>query len=461
MASASSPHLLTREYLESQHDPINWNSLQLDHLLQILRAHLSVRGRIKSQPEVYEQAIVAILAAEVRVDWKYVVHSAGHPTPVNLKIQEFYQKKLLVLPPEHTHLLNGPPSPVRANSPPTMSDKPRSPSPVPDITVMGGDVRDAPKLLFELIKHDPKVDTKEWQPKVIIANYFGDDDNMVTVTRFNHCDFTGITTYHGVRKSVSNDDNDGDSEDQSPQPEDFETDSIRVAFKTRELLEWIFLSEKVDFPSEADIAYQVTWSIAGYADNVMPYGPYPLYTVVPENTPTAQWVPGINGEHHLPTFGPSKALRVQLAVRPYEEGPKSLTPAQQQTAYIAEYLWKRFGSIDEIKVIRRHNKHHASKHKGVSPARWEDWASTIVAIEDGEDRVSESGFPAEIRGKKVNKTHIAAMLFTSAAWVSDCISLHKQIKKKRLNTGVIKVLADTENIMGIKKLLKIVEGYKD
>ncbi|KAJ6494509.1 hypothetical protein C8R45DRAFT_927688 [Mycena sanguinolenta] len=490
MAPALS-HSLTKEYLEvfplrlqwylsdlahseSQHDSVHWERLQVDHLNAILRAHHN-RRRLRNSPQVYEQAVLAILGEpNLKVNWKYVVHSVGSPSAVDLKIQLFYNKTLLQLPPEHLQLLKGPPSPDIESSPPSpaISHSEKTPTPppmtIPETSVVHGKESEVQKLTYSLIKYDPQVDTEAREPKVVVVSYFGDTDHHLTVTRFNCCDFEGHT-YHGVRVDYDTLSNttDSDSEDEGVQPDNFKPDSLRVTVPTQNLVEMIclnipipagefFFCFKIIMPLRSTIsgkAYQIGWSIPGFPDDIEPFGPYSLYTSVPGDNSTSKWACNVNDEHQLP-FGPCKALRIQLHVRPYEkeDAAKVLTPAQQGAADMTEYLLQRHDGDPVVKSIHLHHKTHASKHAGVSPARWDDWVEKIALIESCEHRVSEStSVPDTIRKKIINKTHIGHMLCTSSGWVASCIEVHKLIKKNRSKSTVIALLAQEDRIIGINR----------
>ncbi|KAJ7125556.1 hypothetical protein C8R43DRAFT_1135399 [Mycena crocata] len=413
---------LTAAYLNLQHSTKSWQTLQLEHLNAILRAHSGQKGgRLRNQPQFFDQGVAQICALEdLRVNWAYVVHSIGLPTRVDDKIKELFDNKIIALPEDQIFLLNhrptvspSPPPGSPPGSPPQNrsgrldgntdgnTDKPLDQNKEKDDTAAPPEDPRYPAHKFEFlhldpedetrrrcfnfVKFDPEVDFENWKPKIIVVNLLGE---IPVATRFNA---PQIKLYRF---------------------EEFDPAHISIGVDTHELLETCVLNGATNINPNA--GFGVSWSIPGF-DNQPPFGPFPIYTQHPEDTPNGKWLSDIdeNNNHHLPALGAPNALRVILTVSPFSlpsPVPPPQTEAQRINLLLADYLFKRHNGETNttILAIRKHNRNHVSKHKGTTPQLWIEWITNIRDILHTEKRVPPSHLDKNIRRKIISNTAIDA-----------------------------------------------------
>jgi hypothetical protein len=83
----------------------------------------------------------------------------------------------------------------------------------------------------------------------------------------------------------------------------------------------------------------------------------------------------------------------------------------------------------------------------------------VNLIKDFESKVPHSVSNEEIRGKKITNLVVAHMLLASGPWVSDCLTSHKLILRRRSWPGVADYL-NNQKVTGINTFMKKLDGFK-
>ncbi|KAJ6470269.1 hypothetical protein C8R47DRAFT_1222649 [Mycena vitilis] len=191
---------------KSQHQVAGGKGLKVEHLRHLLRIHLK-KGALRPTPLQYEDAAQLIADNEsFGVNWTYVLHQTGPHTAVDVKMAEFYARKVIVPPPDidleppSSPLTEDPDVPMEAE---TRVQNIRMPTPMPTTrcTVWRGTSEELdrdPTILWKMLSFDAGSDVKTMDPRVVVVNQLDDEENMVK--RYHHLDLTDIIQYHGLTR---------------------------------------------------------------------------------------------------------------------------------------------------------------------------------------------------------------------------------------------------------------------
>ncbi|KAJ7612436.1 hypothetical protein DFH06DRAFT_1344967 [Mycena polygramma] len=486
MAPVFSRIALTREYLDAQKNETGLGGLTSNHLLELIRVKRN-RERLFPGIALFEAA-KAVVDEPITVNWRWVVirrytveeeqTMPSRGSEVDQKVATWYDQGLITLPVDQEflaatkdQLLEEIPARIQ-NEPDPNANIPHGPGtrPVPlRRTVWKGsnsDLKYAHHGYWQLIKSDSvNADFKMYDVKVVLVNYFGDDENEVVMARLNTVDITDLATLNGYNPQARQDDL-GEIEDPHPDEltvDDAEFGCIWIMVNTRKLLDRVIFTGHV---VPQDEPYTVSWHFPGYEPAASGFHgtAVSLFTYHPDQTPSSTWSDVVDTEHTVPALGHPSALRIVLSVSPYEpEGPNELTDAEKQTVLVAEYLVGRDGNCDILKAIRLDNKGtKASRGRGQTPKRWTEWVTRIYQIKDYELRVPHSALDESIHNVVISKLAIGASLNVGGPWVAKCLTAYDLIKKRRLWPGVEDYLEvdGSKDALGIQPFIVALGKFK-
>ncbi|KAJ6498066.1 hypothetical protein C8R47DRAFT_1261092 [Mycena vitilis] len=445
---------------KSQHQVAGGKGLKVEHLRHLLRIHLK-KGALRPTPLQYEDAAQLIADNEsFGVNWTYVLHQTGPHTAVDVKMAEFYARKVIVPPPDidleppSSPLTEDPDVPMEAE---TRVQNIRMPTPMPTTrcTVWRGTSEELdrdPTILWKMLSFDAGSDVKTMDPRVVVVNRLDDEENMVK--RYHHLDLTDIIQYHGLTRP-------GHETEGLCADSDLETFSsdylITAALFAKPTIERI-IYRHAPFHTEG-IPYQVFHSLPGHGYEVL-HGP--LLTYHPDDVPNEKWAKDMDNDKLLPAIGAPDALRVLLYVKPYELPFEEISAPERVNRLAAAYLLEKHGDMPLLKEVRRHNSDPLLKKsdQGRSPHKWDQWVGMMSTIFEYEAKVPES-CDNEARGKLINIIQMSKLVFMQTDWVSKCLKAAKGIDGKwgrAVNKPLRDYLLIDTGSIGIEPFLKKVEG---
>ncbi|KAJ7645669.1 hypothetical protein DFH06DRAFT_1136471 [Mycena polygramma] len=447
--------------VKSQHQVAGGKGLKIEHLRHLLRIHLK-KGALRPTPVQYEDAAQLIADNEsFGVNWTYVLHQTGPRTAVDVKMAEYYAKKVLVPPPDVD--LEPPSSPLTDPGPDVhMEPEPpvqniRMPTPMPTsrCTVWRGTSEELAKdtnILWRMLSFDAGSDVKTMDPRVVVVNQLDDEENMVK--RYHHVDLTDIIQYHGLRPGRGSEGVCGDSD-----LETFSSDYlITAALVAKPTIERI-IYRHAPFHTEG-IPYQVFYSLPGHGYEDL-HGP--LLTYHPDDVPKEKWAKDMDDDKMLPALGSPNALRVLLYVKPFELPFEEISTSERINRLAAAYLLDKHGDMPLLKEVRRHNSDPLLKKsdQGRSPHKWDEWVGMMSTIFEYEAKVPET-CDNEASGKLINIIQMSKLVFMQTDWVSKCLKAAKGIDSKwgrAVNKPLRDYLQIETSVIGIEPFLKKVEGF--
>ncbi|KAJ6468002.1 hypothetical protein C8R47DRAFT_1223491 [Mycena vitilis] len=428
---------------KSQHQVAGGKGLKVEHLRHLLRIHLK-KGALRPTPLQYEDAAQLIADNEsFGVNWTYVLHQTGPHTAVDVKMAEFYARKVIVPPPDidleppSSPLTEDPDVPMEAE---TRVQNIRMPTPMPTTrcTVWRGTSEELdrdPTILWKMLSFDAGSDVKTMDPRVVVVNRLDDEENMVK--RYHHLDLTDIIQYHGLTRP-------GHETEGLCADSDLETFSsdhlITAALFAKPTIERI-IYRHAPFHTEG-IPYQVFHSLPGHGYEVL-HGP--LLTYHPDDVPNEKWAKDMDNDKLLPAIGAPDALRVLLYVKPYELPFEEISAPERVNRLAAAYLLEKHGDMPLLKEVRRHNSDPLLKKsdQGRSPHKWDQWVGMMSTIFEYEAKMSK-------------------LVFMQTDWVSKCLKAAKGIDGKwgrAVNKPLRDYLLIDTGSIGIEPFLKKVEGF--
>ncbi|KAJ7439734.1 hypothetical protein B0H11DRAFT_1934310 [Mycena galericulata] len=451
---------------EAHHPATGYKGLQVDHIRHLLRIHRGVSA-LKPTPKTFSEAADWIVAEEnLLVNWTYVAHgSEGPATSIDIKMREYYLKRLLDLP-EHLEISSPlTPEPGSENLQPgagehaldSSGNKIRVPTPLPETRceVWEGDAAELSlpananterDVFLKMVSYSPEADVKNYDPKVIVVNRV--DPLDITIKRFHVLDINDFLVYVGVLRDEPRE----EERSQPHGPDDF-SGALTVSVRTRLLVKLVIhRSPEFHFDGEA---YQVSWMLPAFQNG------HPielLSTYHPDDVPVQTWAPNVDSNHTIPAIGPPNALRVVLIMDPLErEEPVQLTESQRVKALVVDYLLSVHGRDPILNEIQAHNQNNQTRAKGTTTKSWASWVVKMLSILNFEARVPSSVL-TDAAKKMVNKTHLAEVVCAKSGWVSKCLKAATLIEKNRTHTKLLELLKEDGKSEGIEKFLSRVAG---
>ncbi|KAJ6560407.1 hypothetical protein B0H19DRAFT_1261012 [Mycena capillaripes] len=299
-------------------------------------------------------------------------------------------------------------------------------------------------------RKDPPNDVKLYDVKICILDFTGDEVNEVIVKRYNILDgLDELLRYNGrLQADLEEEDEDIDMDDL--RPEHFRG-AFTVSASTQELVRKVILDRK-----PKDSGFVVKSVLPGF------FSPgQELATYDPEAVPELKWAEGVDEDHKLPGIGPANAWRIVLEVNELVKPVERLSEADRIAALIVEYLRGEYEFNVHVKEMRKVNAKRDTKHAGRTPKCWVDWVEALYFIQSEHKKVPDN-HTTDAVGKKITLSHLGAFIGTTGAWVSRCLSAHRQLDvvRRKRRTGYKDFLEDDEktSAMGIETFLTRLEG---
>ncbi|KAJ6468768.1 hypothetical protein C8R45DRAFT_956071 [Mycena sanguinolenta] len=449
--------------------------LTLDHLHKIIR----IKKPRSKLPTSIDAAIEILEKAQVIVDWDVVTGMSALNTDDN-KLEELIQSLVsqgyLTIPEEHV-----PSGPVVLHG----KDKVRPERIKKNVATMTDSfaysLREAwePARTWKYIIHDPKIDTKINDPKLIVLDFTASDPDpiseengdLVNMIRFH-------LPVHVYQLEPSNLD-----PGQLAAPE-----ATTFAVLTMEVLKGLFISWE---PTKCELPFAVWYSLPGYE-----FGDVEILRfqkgILNRKKPldSATWMLGTDFRaHKLPLIGPANAKRIMLTFYPMEEPQPESTPTREPTPVTrsvspeaaskevqtpgAVYLLDKYGNRSSVQAMRSVDSDVRTGKSNVKGGRpisvLVEW---VTDIEDIMRKHHNQRIPAE-RGRKKGPKFVQRdfeLLFSRKfQWIESAQDAAEAIRKQRErlagnNTKLQafnKYLADNDpkKAMGVKSFAEAVQAF--
>ncbi|KAJ7126411.1 hypothetical protein C8R43DRAFT_958148 [Mycena crocata] len=367
------------------------------------------------------------------VDWEWVATPVGPCDPVTNVVRDLLDRECLELPSDMSHLVVQP-----RIAPPPLPTESKTPYSIWQGLSEEFDPQEA-HLLWQMVKHDPDCDFRDYDPKLIVVNLLGDELYDRVLKRFHRLDLSEAIHYYGCRKlteTEAEDDVDpGELMTEDLEPKDLEEAQISVRINTQRLVQMAVLPMM-----QEDYDFEVWWMLPlFYKDMLGTNGMFgPIFSRTEETSLYGDWGVSIDTNHSIPAIGAPNALRVLLFVKA-PASPTTLTTKQLTNNLIIAYLIRTYSRDDTISEIHQifTSGEKGQTNVGRTPAQWVVWTAKVQEIMDTV-RVPPSHTDERIAKQKLFKLHIAGLLGCAPAWASSCLEAWSNIKLHRQRDDVKK-----------------------